>query len=173
MDEVKVRAAAPEDVPFLRRMEWEALLASPRFVAAKGLDTLRQLQEQFWPTWPLADEAAFVAEEARGRPLGAVILRVHERDRGRVVGYRLAIGIEATARGRGIGRRLLEQAKRWTHEAGADYLLLLVDTTNEPALRAYRAAGFRLGDRAGVVPMTASFTDDEEGGRGGGDACAE
>ena len=82
------------------------------------------------------------------------------------------IGVEATARGRGIGRRLLEQAKRWTHEAGADYLLLLVDTTNEAAQRAYRAAGFRLGDRDGVVPMSVGFTD-EARIRGRGDGCTE
>ena len=172
MDEVKIRPATLEDVPFLRRMEWEALLASPQFVAAKGLGTLRELQERSWPAWPLLDETAFVAEDAQGRSLGAVMLKVHERDRERVVGVRLAIGAEAGVRGRGIGRRLLEHAKRWTRDMGADYLLLLVDTTNEPALRAYRATGFRLGDQDGVVPMTARFTDDA-GPRGRGDGRTE
>ena len=153
MDDIRIRAATPRDKPFLRRMQWEALLASPQFVAAMGLDALRQAEDQSWSAWPAPDETAFVAEDAQGQPLGAVILRVHERDAGRVVGYRLAIAVEEGARGKGVGRALLERAKRFTQDARADYLLLLVDTSNEPALRAYRAVGFRLGDPHGVVPM--------------------
>jgi ribosomal protein S18 acetylase RimI-like enzyme len=98
-----------------------------------------------------------VAEDAQGRPLGALILRVHERDGARVVGHRLAMAVEAAARRRGIGRQLLEHAKRYSRAVGADYLLLQVDPSNEPALQAYRVTGFQLGDTHGVVPMIVRF----------------
>ena len=157
--EVQIRVATPDDTPFLRRMQWVAILASPRLVAARGIETLRQLEDQYWAEWPRPVETAFVAEDAAGRPLGAVILHLHERDGERVVGYRLGVGVEEAARGRGISRRLLEEAKRHSREAGADYLLLRVDPTNEPALRAYRVTGFELGDADGAVSMIVRFPD--------------
>ncbi len=157
--EVQIRVATPDGTPFLRRMQWVAILASPRLVAARGIETLRQLEDQYWAEWPRPGETAFVAEDGSGRPLGAVILHLHERDGERVVGYRLGGGVEEAARGQGIGRRLLEEAKRHSREAGADYLLLRVDPTNEPALRAYRATGFELGDADGAVSMIVRFPD--------------
>jgi ribosomal protein S18 acetylase RimI-like enzyme len=162
METVSVRRATANDVPFLRRMQWEALLASPRLVAAVGLDELRRIEERIWATWPGPDETALVAEDARGRPLGALMLRVHERAKRRVVGYRLALAVEGDARHQGIGRRLLEQAQRISRDAGADYLLLQVDPSNEPAVRAYRATGFELGDAHGVVPMIVRFGERAE-----------
>ena len=158
MAEVSIRSATPADIPFLRRMQWEALLASSQFIAALGLEALRATEERYWAAWPPPDEAALVAEDAQGQALGAVILKVHERDGERVVGYRLAIGVEAQVRGQGIGRQLLEQAKAYSRDAGVDYLLLLVDPTNAPALHAYHATGFQLGDQRGVVPMIVRFT---------------
>jgi ribosomal protein S18 acetylase RimI-like enzyme len=157
MTEVRVRGATPGDVAFLRRMQWEALMASARFVAAMGLETLREIEERVWAAWPGPDETAFVAEDARGRPLGALVLRVQERDGQRVVGYRLAMAVEADARRQGIGRDLLEHAKRFSQAAGAAYLLLYVDPSNDPALQAYLVAGFQLGDIHGVVPMIVRF----------------
>ena len=156
---VQIRVATPADTPFLRRMQWVAILASPRLVAARGLEALRRLEDQYWAEWPRPGETAFVAEDGDGRPLGAVILHLHERDGERIIGYRLGVGVEEGARRRGIGRRLLEKAKRHSREAGADYLLLRVDPTNESALRAYRATGFELGDADGAVSMIVRFPD--------------
>jgi ribosomal protein S18 acetylase RimI-like enzyme len=157
MSDVRIRDATADDIPFLRRMQWEALLASPRLVAAIGLDNLRQIEERVWSVWLAPDESAFVAEDAQGHPLGALILRVQEHDGSRVVGHRLAMAVEAAARRRGIGRHLLEHAKRYSQAAGADYLLLQVDPSNDPALQAYLATGFQLGDTHGVVPMVVRF----------------
>ena len=159
MDGVRVRIGTPEDVSFLRRMQWVALMASPRLVAAMGLAAVREAEDRMWAAWPAAGETAFIAEDAHGRQLGALMLRVHERDGERVVGYRLAMAVEEEARGRGIGRQLLERAKHHSQEVGADYLLRLVDPSNEPALQAYRATGFELGDPHGVVPMIVRFAD--------------
>ncbi|MBV9355662.1 MAG: hypothetical protein JO023_09060, partial [Chloroflexi bacterium] len=108
MNDTRIRDATLEDVPFLRRMQWEALLASPRLVSVIGLENLRQIEDRVWAAWPDPDETAFVAEGTRGRLLGALILRVQERDGTRVVGHRLAMAVETKARRRGIGRQLLE-----------------------------------------------------------------
>ena len=47
--------------------------------------------------------------------------------------------------------------KRHAQDNGADYLLLLVDTSNERAICAYRATGFELGDQYGLVPMVVRY----------------
>jgi len=132
-------------------------MASPRFVAAMGLQHIQEIEDRTWAAWPAPADAAFVAEDAGGRPLGALILRVHKRDGERVVGYRLAMAVEADARRKGVGRALLEQAKRFSEAVGAAYLLLLVDSSNDPAIRAYQATGFRPGDTHGVIPMVVRF----------------
>src|SRR5687767_14961130 len=119
MEDLTIRLATAADVPFLRRMQWEAIQASTRFLAALGEDTLRTMEERHWATWPARDEVAFVAEDRAQRPLGALMLRIHERAGERVVGYRLAMAVEADMRGRGIGRQLIERAKRYVEAHGA------------------------------------------------------
>lgn len=159
MDGITIRAATLDDLPFLRAMQWEALLASPQFMASMGLDALHVREEQLWSTWPAPGEIAFVAEAPGPTPLGAVFLRVHERVDERVVGYRLAIAVRAERRGEGIGRRLIEHAKRYSVASGADYLVLFVDTSNQRAIHLYEATGFALGDQHGVVPMIIRHRD--------------
>lgn len=158
-----VRTATEHDVPFLQRMVWMAILASPRLVAARGIEQLPKLEAERWAEWPHADEIALVAEDAHGRRLGGLVLHVHERDEARVVGYRLAIGVEEVARGKGIGRRLVEHAKRYAVEAGADYLFLFVDSSNEVAIHLYEAAGFEHSDPRGVIPMIVRFREQSPG----------
>jgi len=51
--------------------------------------------------------------------------------------------VAPAARGRGIGRRLLEAAEGWTRERGATRLQLLADRENGPALRFYERMGWR------------------------------
>ena len=51
--------------------------------------------------------------------------------------------VAPAARGRGIGRRLLEAAESWTRERGATRLQLLADRENGPALRFYERMGWR------------------------------
>jgi ribosomal protein S18 acetylase RimI-like enzyme len=155
--------APPPSTTFLQRMVWLAILASPRFVAASGIERLREIEAERWASWPQTDESAFVAEDAHGRFIGALVLHVHERDEARVVGYRLAIGVEEAARGKGIGRRLVEHAKRYSVEAGADYLFLFVDSSNELAIHLYEAAGFEHSDPRGVIPMIVRFREQSPG----------
>lgn len=47
-----------------------------------------------------------------------------------------------THRHRGIGRRLVNEVIRWAHLRGAQLLLLMVTSNNEPAMRFYERMGF-------------------------------
>jgi len=73
-----------------------------------------------------------------GRPAGVVLLNNLE-GRGEIA----YLGVVPEARGRGVGRALVEQALRDTAEMGLPLMGLAVDTSNEPAVRLYAAAGFR------------------------------
>ncbi len=53
------------------------------------------------------------------------------------------MGVVPEFRGRGLGRLLVERAKRSAAELGCGLLTLAVDERNEPALRVYQEAGFR------------------------------
>ena len=54
----------------------------------------------------------------------------------------LAIAVAASDRGRGIGRRLMEEAVAWSRAAGIEKLVLSVYPHNEAAIRLYERFGF-------------------------------
>ena len=106
---------------------------------------------------PLNDKGALaLTQAARGHPLARAWL-IHER--GRVVGYAvlgLGFGIEyggadafvddlylvPEARGRGLGRIVLDLLEAQARDLGLAALFLVVDPENTPALRLYRRQGF-------------------------------
>ena len=57
------------------------------------------------------------------------------------------LGVAERYRGRGLGRRLVEEALHRVHADGGGELHLAVDRRNTPAVRLYREAGFRNADR--------------------------
>jgi len=154
MTSVTIRQAGTSDKPFLKRMQWLAIMASPGLVQAVGLEELREMEERTWAAWPQQDEVDFIADSADGVPLGAVLLRVEERWGDRILGYRLAIAVDGYARGRGVGRLLMQCAQSFAISRGVEYLYLRVDPSNSTAIELYRNEGFEDGDPHGVVPMT-------------------
>ncbi len=54
----------------------------------------------------------------------------------------LSIAVAADARGRGIGRRLMERAIAWSKRVGIEKLVLSVYPNNEAAISLYRSFGF-------------------------------
>jgi GNAT superfamily N-acetyltransferase len=53
------------------------------------------------------------------------------------------IGVQEPFQWRGVGRALVEEAKRWAAELGADQLWVLTEDDNVPALALYAATGGR------------------------------
>lgn len=72
------------------------------------------------------------------RPVGFVMVRV-AADEAEV----LTIAVSPRHRGKGLGRRLLDEAFRRLYHDRVRHLFLEVDETNGPACRLYKALGFK------------------------------
>jgi ribosomal protein S18 acetylase RimI-like enzyme len=158
---ILIGQATVDDAPFLRAMMWEALLASPTFLAHQDMEVLERHEEQEWAKWREHPDPAFIALDAEGRSVGAIRLRPHsaEGTEGEQ-GWQIGIGIEADARHKGIGRSLIEHAISFAHATNAAYLYLLVDPTNSPAIALYRRTGFvEIGEREHLIEMRLSLSE--------------
>src|SRR5690606_32822621 len=88
----------------------------------------------------LSDGQALLAEQY-GRPVGMVRVRSSDsNDPSRVNVF--AMWVEPSARGRGVGRGLIEAAIEWVKSRGASQVVLHVTEGNKRAMRLYRSVGF-------------------------------
>jgi ribosomal protein S18 acetylase RimI-like enzyme len=88
-----------------------------------------------------ADSATWVAEEGPEIAGFTVVEWYGEAAAGRVA-YIQTIEVAPAFRCRGIASELLRRAESSARAAGASLLWLHVESTNEPAIRLYRAHGF-------------------------------
>src|SRR5260370_28048017 len=140
---IAVRQATVEDVPFVRAMIWEAILASPAQLAHYGLEAMQQLEEEYWTNWAASEspDPSFVAIDASERKLGAITVKPNDTNMP-VQGWRIGIGVDASARGHGVGKLLMEHAIAFAWEQNAHYVILYVGPTNTPAIKIYFRFGF-------------------------------
>ena len=150
---ILMKQATVEDIPFLKAMIWEAMLASPIFVAHYGVETLQHLEEEYWSRWEEQPDPAFVALDAHGQKLGAITLKPNGEGEP-AQGLRIGIAVEPRARGHHIGQHLLERAIAFAREKGACYINLFVDPTNKRAIALYHGVGFvDVGERDKLIQM--------------------
>ncbi len=146
-DNVTVRPATPVDVPFLWDMLFEAVAVSPTMRALGKEAALAQpVNQKYLADWGRAGDAAVVAVDPSGQPLGAAWYRLFPIE---APGYgfvapeipELTIGVRATVRGHGIGTQLLQAllTTAWAHHYGR--ISLSVDRHN-PARALYERLGF-------------------------------
>ncbi|MET7394796.1 GNAT family N-acetyltransferase [Dactylosporangium sp. NPDC005572] len=88
------------------------------------------------------------AAHAPAGVVGTVTLAAEPKPNGRHRGEVVKLIVHSAARGRGLGRELLETAERAAAERGIS-LLLLDTATGSPAERLYETAGWT---RYGIVP---------------------
>ena len=158
MKNLTIQQAEPGDIPFLRAMNWEAVLASPGFIEEYGLEKLQKQEDDYWPSWTPENSPAFIAVGEDGEQLGAIILKSHEPDCVPPRGWRFGIGIIEAARGQGVGRKLIEHSLDFARTSGAHYLTLFVDPANHPAVNLYKRMGFQPASRFGsLVEMRLKF----------------
>ena len=114
--------------------------------------------------WPAAELEALCGEAnvtglvarrarlfGRRRPIGFVLTRT-AADEAEV----LTLAVAASARGRGIGRLLLDEVMRRLYFDRVRSVFLEVDEGNAPALALYRRAGFHEVGRRGNYYLTAN-----------------
>jgi ribosomal-protein-alanine N-acetyltransferase len=150
---ITIREATAEDIPFMRAMMWEAILASPTFLEQLGIENLQRLEEDYWRGWLEYPDPCFVAIDGSGQKLGAITVKPNDQEKP-VNGWRIAIGVEAHARGQRVGQNLLERAIAFAGDNGAKYINLFVDSANIPAITLYQRVGFvEVREKDGLVEM--------------------
>jgi ribosomal protein S18 acetylase RimI-like enzyme len=150
---ITVREATTEDIPFVRAMIWKAIVASPTLVTLDGIETMQQYENHYWRSWQDHPDPVFVAIDATGHKLGAITIKPNDTDEP-VSGWRIGIGVEAFARGQGIGKRLIEISIAFALVKNAMYVNLFVDPMNNQAIALYQRLGFvEVGKVGGLIEM--------------------
>jgi len=90
-----------------------------------------------------AGHGVFVAESAPGERLGFVHAHLDQSAfTGEMVGYVSVVVVTPEARGRGVGRRLMQTAEEWARHQGCRLLTLEVFASNAHARAVYQRLGY-------------------------------
>ena len=137
---MEIRRVRPGEAGRLRELRLRALEDAPRQFFS-SLQAERELPAGYWESWAGGEDgkAAFVAVED-GPWLGLAAAFLHPE---KAATASLWWGwVAPAARGRGLGRRLLEAGAGWARRHGAARLELAVAETNETAVQFCRGLGF-------------------------------
>ena len=137
-------SAAPVEIALLTAADWEDV----RRIYAEGIATGNATMETEPPSWESWDKAhrtdSRLLARAGGRILGwAALSRVSERCAYGGVAE-VSVYVAADARGRGVGRRLLEALVRASEEAGVWTLQAGIFPENVASLSIHQVCGFRI-----------------------------
>lgn len=140
-----VRPALEEDLPFLRRMLYEAANRPGTPWPAFDVSMEEARNRRFWSGWMREGDIGVVAED-NTVPVGAAWIRrfAHEElspidDPDVPV---LAIGVERDYRGRGVGGLLMDALIEEARASDVPAISLTTGLFNEAAIRLYRRRGF-------------------------------
>jgi ribosomal protein S18 acetylase RimI-like enzyme len=148
MTAVEIRRANPADLPALGRLG--ALLARQHH----GYDPRRYflpepVEEEyvrFYQAQLARPDAALLVAEVAGRVVGFAFVRVEPAEFLSLLsasGWIHDLFVEESARGMGVGRRLLDAAVEELCRLRASAVMLSVAPQNEPARRLFLGRGFR------------------------------
>jgi ribosomal protein S18 acetylase RimI-like enzyme len=140
-----VRPALEEDLPFLRRMLYEAANRPgspwPDFDVAMEEPRNRR----FWSGWMREGDVGVVAEDG-SVPVGAAWIRRFAGEELSPIDDEevpvLAIGVERDYRGRGVGGLLMDALIEQARASGGRSISLTTGLFNDAAMRLYRRRGF-------------------------------
>jgi GNAT superfamily N-acetyltransferase len=136
---VEVRRVGAEEWRTLRDVRLRAVEDSPDAFATR-FEEARQRPEQWWIDWAAMSaegngQAMFLAWDGAAA-VGIVGTFVDERR------WLIAMWTAPAARGRGVGRALVEAIATFAREAGSRELFLQVLEGNDTAASLYRGCGF-------------------------------
>ena len=137
-DDIQIRRLTPQDAALFRDLRLEALECSPEgFASTLEAERTRPV-EGFAER--LASSAVFVAFDGK-TPLGMAGFRAHGGAKMAHKGMLWGMYVRPEARGRAVGRRLVEALLAYA-AAEVEIVQLAVTTDNAPARRLYASLGF-------------------------------
>ncbi len=142
--DILIRPAVATDRTFLDSLDARLIEEA----AAPGLDPAHFVAFQSRYTKAALDapppgSRTLVATDGNGTPLGYIHLESTEDGlSGETAGYVSILAVAAHAEGKGVARRLMEEAELWAKAQGYRFLLLDVFGSNATARRFYERQGF-------------------------------
>jgi len=129
--ELEIRAFRIDD--YDRVMELWAAGGLP--LKRQGRDSRENISRQIG----LPNVRFLVAQEGRGGRVIGTVLATHDGRKGWI--NRLAV--DAAARRRGIGARLVQAAERWLESKGMDILACLIEEDNAVSMAVFEKLGYK------------------------------
>jgi GNAT superfamily N-acetyltransferase len=141
---MEVRRVRPEEWQALRDVRLRALADAPAAFATR-YEEARERPGRWWVDWAARSatgtaQAMFLAWDGH-RPVGIVGTFVEDGG----ARWLISMWTEPAARGRGVGRALVDATVVFARAAGSTELLLEVTEGNDPAYALYRTCGFEDG----------------------------
>lgn len=171
MQNYSIRAGEPDDLPFLKRMLYEAFSWRPGSpVMPFDIALADPAISRYVGNWARPGDAAVIAiDTAEDVPIGAAWYRLFPQDNSGY-GYvdsetpELSIGVDPHYRGHGAGRALLEALLKRAHSDGFRALSLSVEPDNRIAAGLYERLGFRrVGTNGDSLTMLIDLTERLDG----------
>jgi len=142
-DEIVLRDYRTTDLDAMFHLDQECFSAKFRF----DRESIQMFVEE-------QDAVVRIAEKTGAEIVGFVIVHMEHAAKGER-GYVVTLDVDAKYRGRGIARRLMEQAEARIAAVGALSMELHVFTRNEAAIRFYERLGYeRIAERLGFYGKT-------------------
>jgi ribosomal protein S18 acetylase RimI-like enzyme len=139
-----VRPATADDLPFIRSLaERFASVGTPAWRDAQQMWEFHQQSTEEVGDAIDTSDLVLIAEDAQGSRLGFIHV-THSTDffTQEPQGYIVDLAVSAQAEGRGVGRRLMEQAEAWARTQGYRLLVLDVFAFNTHARTFYTRLGY-------------------------------
>ena len=159
--DVRMRAAGPDDAAALLQLK-QRLDQETSFMLLEAGErdaSVPTLAGELESAARSGNSVVIVAETG-GELAGYIELTGGTFHRNQATAY-VVIGVLAAAGGRGVGRGLLEEAKRWAVAHGVHRLELTVMAHNHRAIRLYERTGFSIeGRRSECLLIDGQFIDE-------------
>jgi RimJ/RimL family protein N-acetyltransferase len=159
--DVRMRAAGPDDAAALLRLK-QRLDRETSFMLLEAGErdaSVPALAQELDSAARSGNSVVIVAEIA-GELAGYIELTGGTFHRNQATAY-VVIGVLAAAGGKGVGRGLLEEAKRWAVAHGVHRLELTVMAHNQRAVGLYERTGFSIeGRRSECLLIDGQFIDE-------------
>ena len=167
MKRFSIRSLRTDEWALLKELRIQALEDTPD-AFAQTIDEVRDEPEAYWQQLAMNlrfPHHAFFVAFVRDKPTGIAYGRLEAEER--TVAHVGSMWVNPTARGTGIGKKLLERVMSWAVGQRATRIKLWVTMGNSPATKLYESSGFvptgatdalRVGSPLQIIEMASDLT---------------